>query len=557
MIIDRRLVLGAAAAMAAAGQAHAATRSVGGGRAHNAALRALEAYATQHCADWGLPGLAICVVDRDGYAGFVRTGLADVDKRTPVSDDHLFQVGSITKMMTGLAAHSLMGEGKLSPDARLVDLLPDLPISGAEAVTVQHLLNHTSGIPTDPPLFPEGGLWSGYAPGSHWSYCNTGYDLLGKIIAAADGRALPDVLEARVLRPLGMNASTGAIRNADRARHAIGYEEAFRDRAQLRPGPMAQAPWIESDNAAGCVSSTTADMALFLGYLLRLAGGDGGPVLTEAMAHRFMTDTADAPGWSPGARYGNGVAHVAIDERRYLTHTGGMVSFSSALHVDPDAGVAAFASSNVSAYLNYRPRDVTLFACALLRALREGSPAPSPRPARATIANPQIYARRYTAADGGAFELRADGDQLRLLRNGRSSALQSENGRFFASADADFDVTGLVIDVENEAAVRAWAGEVEYAVNPAAGFKPLAPDALRVCAGRYDNDDKWAGSVPVYARDGKLWLFNTEALTPLGGDVYRLGDEDWSPERVQFDRPLNGRPQRMLVSGVPFIRRFS
>ncbi len=79
---------------------------------------------------------------------------------------------------------------------------------------------------------------------------------------------------------------------------------------------------------------------------------------------------------------------------------------------------------------------------------------------------------------------------------------------------------------------------------------------MRALAGRYDNDDRWAGPLYVYARDGKLWIGNAEALTEIGDGEWRLGDET-SPERVKFDGAVNGRPNRVLFSGTPFVRRFS
>jgi len=91
----------------------------------------------------------------------------------------------------------------------------------------------------------------------------------------------------------------------------------------------------------------------------------------------------------------------------------------------------------------------------------------------------------------------------------------------------------------------------------ARGYKPAAPVELRALAGRYDNDDRWWGPVTVVARDGKLFLGNTDALTPLSDGSWRAGSDDWSPERVHFDGVIDGRPTRMMYSGLPFLRRFS
>lgn len=554
MQLNRRAFVAGGAVLATATQAAASTAS--GNAAQQRALAQLSHYVEQHRADWGLPGMTVCVVDRDGYAGFIRSGFANLERREPVREDHIFQIGSITKMMVALTIWSMIQEGKLAPTDKLSALMPELNVANGGDINLQHLLNHTTGMPDDAPLAPEGGLWSGYAPGSHWSYCNLGYDILGMIVARRDGRSLQAALEARVFHPLGMTQTLSASRVGDRARYAQGYGPPYNDRANLRPGPMVQMPWVDVDRGAGCVASTAHDMAIFARFLIGLAQGRGGAVLSDANAVQFLASPAAAPGWAEGAQYGNGIARVIVDSRTYLHHTGGMIEFSSAIHVDPEAGIAAFASSNVGGGLNYRPRDVTLHACRLFKAAREAAPAPIPRPTRAVVDRPERFAGVFTAANGDAFELRAAGDQLKLRYQGRETDMQFAGGGF-ACAEPAFAVSGLVIELENDHAVRAWADDREYLAGAARTYKPPASAELRALAGRYDNDDPWFGPVTLVARDGKLWAGNVSALTLLSNGLWRLGDEDWSPERARFDNVIDGRPMRLFVSGNPFVRRFS
>lgn len=559
MKLNRRLMLGAgAAAMAAPGIAEAATRSTGGGRAHRTALSALSRYAEQHVRDWGLPGMTICVVDRDGYAGFITTGYADIERRTPVGSEHLFQVGSISKVFTALTLYSLHQDGKLAPSARIRALLPDIAIANASDVTLQHLLNHTSGLPGNAPVVPEGGLWSGFTPGEHWHYSNTGYELVTRAIAQADQKLFHDAMETRVLRPLGMTNSRATIQSGDRHLYAQGYETLYADRPSFRPGPRAPAPWANMENGAGSVAATSGDMAIFLRYLLELAQGRGGPVLSDATAAAFMADPAAAPGWSETARYGNGLARLTIADRQYLHHTGGMISFSSSMHVDPEAGVAAYASSNVGVSLNYRPRDVTLYACRLLRMAREGGEAPTPAPTQTSVNDPSRLVGIYTAASGESFEIRADGhNQIAMRRDGRESRMQSLAGPFFVSADPRFVTSGLLFEADGEDVARAWADGVEFARGPARTYQPQPSAELQRLAGVYDSDDRWSGPLWIIARSGKLWLNNAEPLTLLDDGSWRPGSDDWNPERVRFDGFVDGRPTRLLLSGAPFVRRFS
>lgn len=560
MNINRRTMLGAAAILTAsaatAAPAGAAIRKSGGGRAHGKALEKLQAYAEQHRADWGLPGMTVCVVDKEGFTGFVTSGLANIDKKVPVGPDHLFQIGSISKMFAALTLWSIFEEGKLSPETPLVDALPGLKVKDGAAIQLQHVLDHTSGLPGDAPVVSELGLWSGYAPGSHWSYSNTGYELLGLIIANADGRTYPESVAARVLEPLGMDQSIGAMRVFDRDRYATGYEPAYSDRASLRPGPLAPAPWVDSDSAAGCIAATAGDMTKFMQFLLGLAEGKGGPVLSDAGAVKFLANPADAPGWSPGVKYGNGIARVDIDGRPFLHHTGGMVSFVSSLHVDTETGVAAFSSANIGYPSGYRPKDMTIFACKLMHAMKSNGEEPEPKETKPTVENPERFSGVFTAANGDKIEIAAGKDSLALRRGGVESRMQPVVETGFACEAPEFAVTGLVFDLEEDKAVRVWAGEVEYAADPSAGFKPPAPADLSALAGVYQSDDAWSGPISLYARDGALWVGNVEQLVRSPSGEWGFGDES-SPEKLRFDGVLAGRPHRLLLSGFPYYRRFS
>ncbi len=560
MHVNRRAFVGGATAIAAAsGAARAATRKSGGGRAEAKALSAIASYMDQHRADWGIPGMTLCVVSRSGFEGYAMSGLAHVEKNVRVGPDHLFQIGSITKMMTGLTAWSLIDEGKLSPDARLRDVMPEIAVRGGEDITLRHLLDHTAGLPRGASPYVDGGLWVGTRPGAHWAYSNLGYRLAGKIIERTDRRLYPDSVEARVLRPLGMMQSLGAMRAQDRDRYAQGYEPALLDRPAMRPAPMAPAPWVDFDASSGCVASTASDMALFLRFLLDLADGKGGSVFSDENAARFMADPAPAPGWSEGARYGYGVAHIEQDGRAYLHHTGGMVSFSSSLHVDAAAGVAAFASGNVHYARNYRPRDVTMFACQALHAGQSGAPAPAPKPTKPVVENPQRFAGVFTAQSGDSFEIVAGDNSVAMRREGRDIKMQPVGAGHFACDDEAFALTGLQFELEDDTVMRAWAGGVEYLPASKTDYLATAP-ALKALEGRYGNDSRWSTPIRVFARGDRLVMKNANYVTvlaPMENGDWRLGEAQEGADRARFDSVVDGKPQRLLMSGTPFFRRFS
>jgi hypothetical protein len=280
-------------------------------------------------------------------------------------------------------------------------------------------------------------------------------------------------------------------------------------------------------------------------------------VFSDATAAAFLADPADAPGWADGAKYGNGLARVTINDRAYLHHTGGMVSFCSSMHIDAQAGVAAFASSNVHYGMGYRPRGVTHLAWELFRAAKGGGPAPTPMPTRPIVENAERFAGVYTSATGVSFEIRAQSDRISMRCDGRDSDMQPVAATAFACSDPRFSLQGLFFDIEEDKVVRAWAHEVEFVRDPAKGYKPAPSPELQALAGNYVNDNRWGGNMTVVARDGGLWLYNAEPLARLPDGSWRVGADDWSPERVRFDNVVNSRPERMLLSGTPYLRRFS
>jgi CubicO group peptidase (beta-lactamase class C family) len=569
MSIQRRDLLGSVGLAVAATSAAAATPGAApskawtsGAAGYGGSLERLRQYVERHRQDYGLPGLTLVVVDADGYTGYITSGWADVDNRVPVNSGHVFQIGSISKSMVGLSAYRMVQAGKLKLDTDVREILPEVEIETIEPgakVTLLRLLDHSTGLPDDPPMFPRATgdiLWTGYKPGTHWSYSNTGYDLLGKVLERTTGKPFEQVCREQVLRPLGMNAAEGAIRSADRARYAQGYWAYHRDRPYPRRGRLDAAPWLDVTFAAGCVAASSEEMARYLRWMLQAGRGKGSPLLTDDLAKAYTTPTVDAPGWGmKGARYGGGWATVPMDGREVLHHTGGMVAFSSSVHIDPEAGIACFASTNVGG-TGYRPRNITAYACQLFKAARDGGKAPAPAPTELKVEKPETSSGRFLAADGDLIELKAGGPSgLRLIdRSGREGLLELAGDDAYIAHHPRFPIHMLVIERQDGKPIAIWYGDKEYAADPGKLRPPARPE-WRALAGRYDNDDPWTGVLRVVARPTGLFLDGTERLTRLEAGAWRVGDDEWNPERVWFDAELGGRPTRLSYSGLDFIRR--
>ncbi len=313
---------------------------------------------------------------------------------------------------------------------------------------------------------------------------------------------------------------------------------------------------------SGCVASTASDMGRYIAYLIAAGRGKGAPLLSNAMAARFTRATIDAPGWAvPGSKYANGLAVVEVGGRMLLHHTGGMLSFNSAIHVDPQAGVGAFASTNVG-LVPYRPRDITSFACARMRQVVEGASAPKavPAPAPPKPADTAACSGRYVSQDGVALVVAAAPDRLSVRLGGEPvmKMAPSEEDAFMA-VEPQRTPFQLVFRRAGKTVARAWFAGVEYVREeggaPVAAFTAPTPPEIRALTGHYVSDDPWAGSFRITAQGAALFVDDTAPLTLLADGSYRVGEKDWSPERIRFDAVIDGRPTRAIASGVDHQRR--
>jgi len=186
-----------------------------------------------------VPGASVIVI-QDGKVTVRRAyGMADLERRVPAAPETDYRLASVSKQFTAMAVMLLAKDGKLRYDRPVRDFLPELPPSTA-AVTVRHLLNHTSGLCDYEDLIPESRTTqlndsdvlallaskdSVYFPaGTQYRYSNSGYVLLGIIVARVSGRSLPDFLRTRIFDPLGMRATVMHVEGSDTVpRRAYGY----------------------------------------------------------------------------------------------------------------------------------------------------------------------------------------------------------------------------------------------------------------------------------------------------------------------------------------------
>jgi CubicO group peptidase (beta-lactamase class C family) len=182
-----------------------------------------------------LPGAAISVRE-NGQTSFQREyGVRDLRTRRAIDSRTNFRLASCTKQFTAMAIMLLVHDGRLRYDEHLTDVFPEFPDYG-KAITLRNLLNHTSGLPDYESLMeqmPEGqARWTKnrqihdaevlalleaqkggkFAAGTQWSYSNSGYVVLGLVVAKVSRKPFEDVLEERIFVPLKMNHTLAYVR---------------------------------------------------------------------------------------------------------------------------------------------------------------------------------------------------------------------------------------------------------------------------------------------------------------------------------------------------------
>ncbi|HEV2853788.1 MAG TPA: serine hydrolase [Thermoanaerobaculia bacterium] len=524
------------------------------------ALRALDAFVERHRKEWGLPGLTLGLAGRQGTVAVRTYGHADIKTGLPLTPQNLFEIGSISKSFVGLTLLQLREEGKLDLNRPVREYLPWLRIESQYApITVHHLLTHSSGLP-GPLTLPSIPLWTAHAPGEQFHYCNMGYYILGLLIETLDKRPLRESLRTRVLQPLGMTTSEPVISQDIRPRLPVSYWPLYDDRPFQRHGPIVEAPYLVMDNAAGCIASTPGDMALYMRMLLNRGRLPQGRLISEESFALFTRPAIAAPSFGEKSGYGYGIAIQPVEGRTLLRHTGGMVSFSSALQVDLDAGFGAFASVNAS-LAGYRPNAVAAYALSVLRAEAEKRPLP-PMPALEDpykVTNAADYAGTYTSPEGSRkLVIVADGELLKLMHEGEAVVLERVGpDDFYVSQPAleRFPLSfGRMENGTNPAVIEVSHGGDWYAGERYTGPRTFeAPSEWRSYAGHYRNEDPWAGSFFVVVRKGRLWL-GGDPLVPLGPGLFRIGEEEHEPNRIRFEDTVNGKALRAVVSGTEYRR---
>ena len=298
---------------------------------------------------YNVPGAALGILRGDEIVP-VSAGVLSTATGVPVTDDSVFQIGSISKVWTTTLAMQLVEEGKLGLDTPIVDVLPDLRLSDPDVtkqVTLRHLLTHTSGIDGD--IFTDTGRGDDcvekyvdqldqaaqlHPLGATMSYCNTGFVLAGRVIEKITGKTWDTVLRERLIEPLGLKHTVTLPEESILLSPAIGHEGDEPVSAFLLPRSMGP---------AGLITASATDLLTFA--RMHLTGGNG---VLGGDAARAMTEwQTDVPNKRAKCdSWGLGWMRFDWDGHLVIGHDGGTRGQFAFLRAVPELGIAVALLTN-------------------------------------------------------------------------------------------------------------------------------------------------------------------------------------------------------------------
>ncbi|WP_068327740.1 serine hydrolase domain-containing protein [Photobacterium jeanii] len=321
--------------------------------------------------DYDIPGVSIALIQNRQISWVANFGWKDIATQQEVTSDTLFQVASISKPVTAVAALKLVEEGKLNLNTPANEYLQSWQIpknehNAASPVLVKQLLNHTAGltvsgfagyevgkpIPSITEVLEGASLFGrllgqnnanspsvevAKTPGTDFAYSGGGYSVLQQLLVDKEHTDFTHLMQQKVLSPLGMQQSTfqQPIDNVRADFVATGYMENNK--------PVAGHYHVYPEQAAAGLWTTASDLAKFAIDIQNALHDDSGVVLSQASAK-----TMTSPTINQAVGLGVFLMGANIDGQGYFMHDGWNKGFSSTMlaHKSEGYGVIILTNAN-------------------------------------------------------------------------------------------------------------------------------------------------------------------------------------------------------------------
>jgi CubicO group peptidase (beta-lactamase class C family) len=469
------------------------------------------------------PGCAVGVFRNGQIAYSHGYGMANIELGVPISAEHVFYVGSVSKQFTAMSIALLVQDGKISLDDDVRKYVPEVPDLG-KRITIRHLVHHLGGLREKWDLFAMEGMRDGdvvtqadvidlvrrqkaanFNPGDEHLYSNTGYDILSTIVQRVSGKSHREFAQERIFGPLGMTKTRYID---DRELVLPGRADAY---APKRGGGYitSNVSHVETTGSGGVHSSIPDllrwDESFYTGAL-------GGSTLTTMVQTPGTLNNGDK------LTYAFGLTIDSYGGRRRVHHGGALGGYRAMLMRFPDEHFSVALLCNIATanttLLAERVTDAYLTKPAATATANGNAPLGEDQPMR--------YAGVY-------FNFRTEGLMRFVARDGAVAvdggpALKHEGSHQFRMGNQEtmlrFDVTHAGL-AERVRVVRPGARESVF--ERVTESKPSAAQ-LNEYTGSYRSDElntSWR----VDQRDGKLKISGARGevsveLTPLFADAF-------------------------------------
>jgi CubicO group peptidase (beta-lactamase class C family) len=352
-----------------------------------------------------VPGITYGILIDGQLVHTGRAGVRELAGKTPVTDETVFRIASMTKSFTALCILKLRDEGKLALDDPAEKYVPELatlkyPTSDSPKLSLRHLMSHATGFPEDNPWGDQqlavseaeftkmlaAGIPFSTSPGTNYEYSNYGFAILGRVVSRVSGMPYARYVTDNILKPLGMTSTTLDANAVPGDRLAHGYR--WEDNQWKEEPPLPDGAF----GSMGGMLTSTRDLGRYVAFLMSAwparDGADSGPVKRSSLremqqVQRPQPATAavgvDGTGLrlnSGGYGYGLGIRQTC-DYRAVVGHTGGLPGFGSAMRWLPDEGVGFISMASLTYTSAGGVIDQAIDVLARTGALTRRQPVPS------------------------------------------------------------------------------------------------------------------------------------------------------------------------------------
>ena len=373
-------------------------------------------------------GVTVAVAEGDKILFSKGYGLANVEYNIPNSPKTIFHVASVSKQFTAFAIALLVEQGKISLDDDIRKYLPELHDFGSK-ITIRHLVHHTSGLRDQWNLLALAG-WRlddvitknqvlrlishqdelNFKPGDEFSYCNTGYTLMGEIVSRVTGKSFADWCSENIFKPLSM----------DRTLFYDDHEKIVKDRAySYNDSPSGLKKSVLSYANAGATSlfTTAEDLTKWSANFYQMKVGS--KTVMKQMEQRGILNKGDTLSYAFGQAIANykGVKSIA--------HSGGDAGYRTFLIRFPEQQYSIVVLSNLGSFnpagLAYQVADIYLKKYLIQETKTEDSKPAAPPTGTVSVKEGvlKLYEGQYQLNPEMIVSIKSDGGKLSAQATGQ------------------------------------------------------------------------------------------------------------------------------------------